>query len=112
MSPEHFKPDQFKKDLKRVLSLITASQRFLDEGKVVELNALETKISALCVQARAMNPEQRRNVAPLLAALTDDLGRLETTMNKEYSELQRQLRGLSNTTQATNAYAHAARTTR
>lgn len=112
MSPEQFKPDQFKKDLKRVLSLITASQRFVDDGKVVELNTLETKISDLCVQARAMNGEQRREVAPLLAALTDDLARLETTMHKEYSELQRQLRGLSNNAQATNAYAHAVRTTR
>ena len=45
MSPEHFKPDQFKKDLQRVLSLIRTSQRYLEDGKVVELAALETKVA-------------------------------------------------------------------
>jgi len=31
-------------------------------------------------------------------------------MQQEYSDIQRQLRGISNTAQATNAYAQAART--
>ncbi|WP_430472881.1 hypothetical protein ACQ0MK_12440 [Thalassospira lucentensis] len=110
MSPEQFKPDQFKKDLKRVLSLIRTGQRYLDDGKVVELSALETRIADLCNQARAMGAEQRREVAPLLAALTEELGQFETNMQQEHSDIQRQLRGISNTTQATNAYAQAART--
>lgn len=110
MSPEQFKPDQFKKDLKRVLSLIRTGQRYLDDGKVVELSALENRIADLCDQARAMGTEQRREVAPLLAALTDELGQFETNMQQEHSDIQRQLRGISNTTQATNAYAQAART--
>mgnify|MGYP000020207897 CR=1 FL=1 len=109
MSPEQFKPDQFKKDLKRVLSLIRTGQRYLDDGKVVELSALEHRIADLCEQARAMGPEQRSDIAPLLAALGDELGQLETNMQKEYSDIQRQLRGISNTAQATNAYAQAAR---
>lgn len=110
MSPEQFKPDQFKKDLKRVLSLIRTGQRYLDDGKVVELSALESRIADLCDQARAMPPEQRRDAAPLLAALSDELGQLEANMQQEHSDIQRQLRGISNTTQATNAYAQAART--
>ncbi|MCC9624102.1 hypothetical protein LPB41_20675 [Thalassospira sp. MA62] len=109
MSPEHFKPEQFKKDLKRVLSLIRTSQRYLEDGKVIDLSALEARISDLCEQARTMPPEQRADVAPLLASLTDELGDLEGKMQREYSDIQRQLRGISNTTQATNAYAHAAR---
>ena len=80
MSPEHFKPDQFKNDLKRVLSLIRTSQRYLEDGKVVELSALETKVADLCAQARSMNPEQRSDVTPLLAALTDELATFETNM--------------------------------
>ncbi|WP_417827905.1 hypothetical protein [Thalassospira sp.] len=110
MSPEHYKPEQFKKDLKRVLSLIRTGQRYLEDGKVVELSALESRIADLCAQARTLAPDQRRDVAPLLAALTDELGQFETRMQQEYSDIQRQLRGISNTTQATNAYAQAART--
>ncbi|WP_033068905.1 hypothetical protein [Thalassospira australica] len=110
MSPEQFKPDQFKNDLKRVLSLIRTGQRYLEDGKVVELSALETKIADLCEQARTMAPDQRDEIAPLLAALTDELGQFETKMQQEYSDIQRQLRGISSTTQATNAYAQAART--
>ena len=102
--------DRFKKDLKRVLSLIRTSQRYLEDGKVVELSALETKVADLCAQARSMNPEQRTDVTPLLAALTDELALFETNMEQEYADLQRQLRGISNTAQATNAYAHAAKT--
>ena len=110
MSPEHFKPDQFKKDLQRVLSLIRTSQRYLEDGKVVELAALETKIADLCAQAQSMNAEQRNDVTPLLAALTDELAKFETDMAQEYANIQRQLRGISNTAQATNAYANAAKT--
>ncbi|MFV1851115.1 MAG: hypothetical protein ACMZ66_10440 [Thalassospira sp.] len=110
MSPEQFMPDQFKKDLKRVLSLIRTSQRYLEDGKVVELSALESRIADLCDQARSMGPAQRQEVAPLLAALTDELGQFESHMQKEYADIQRQLRGISNTAQATNAYAQAART--
>jgi two-component sensor histidine kinase len=110
MSPEQFKPDQFKKDLQRVLSLIRTSQRYLEDGKVVELSALESRVADLCTQAQAMSPAHREEVAPLLAALTEELGAFEADMQKEYIDIQRQLRGISNTTQATNAYAQAART--
>jgi two-component sensor histidine kinase len=110
MSPEQYKPDQFKNDLKRVLSLIRTGERYLEDGKVVDLAALEGRIADLCEQARTMPPEQRQDVAPLLAALTEELGQFETKMQQEYSDIQRQLRGISNTAQATNAYAHAART--
>ncbi|WP_417805771.1 hypothetical protein [Thalassospira lucentensis] len=110
MSPENFKPDQFKKDLQRVLSLIRTSQRYLEDGKVVELAALETKVADLCAQAQSMNAEQRNDVTPLLAALTDELAKFETDMAQEYANIQRQLRGISNTAQATNAYANAAKT--
>lgn len=110
MSPEQYKPDQFKNDLKRVLSLIRTGQRYLEDGKVVELSALETRISDLCEQARTLAPEQRKEVAPLLASLIEELGQFESQMQQEYSDIQRQLRGISNTAQATNAYAQAART--
>ncbi len=110
MSSEQYKPDQFKNDLKRVLSLIRTGQRYLEDGKVVELSALESRIADLCEQARTLAPEQRQEVAPLLASLTEELGQFETRMQQEYSDIQRQLRGISNTAQATNAYAQAART--
>ncbi|NIY76798.1 hypothetical protein HED22_14185 [Thalassospira sp. HF15] len=110
MSPEQYKPDQFKNDLKRVLSLIRTGQRYLEDGKVVELSALESRIADLCEQAHTLAPDQRKEVAPLLAALTEELGQFEARMEKEYSDIQRQLRGISNTAQATNAYAQAART--
>lgn len=110
MSPEQYKPDQFKNDLKRVLSLIRTGQRYLEDGKVVELSALESRISDLCEQARTLAPEQRKAVAPLLASLIEELGQFESQMQQEYSDIQRQLRGISNTAQATNAYAQAART--
>ncbi|MDP2696684.1 hypothetical protein [Thalassospira sp.] len=102
--------EQFKNDLKRVLSLVAASQRFLEQGKVVELTALESKIADLCAEAKNLAVEDRSQIVPHLAALQNDLAELENSMRAEHGNLQRQLKGLSNNTQALNAYAQAART--
>lgn len=101
--------EQFKQDLKRVLSLVATSQRFLDEGKVVELGSLETRIADLCGNAKNLSPADREKAAPFLSALKADLDRLEEGMRTEHASLQRQLRGLNNSNQAINAYAQAAR---
>jgi len=101
--------EQFKQDLKRVLSLVATSQRFLDEGKVVELGSLETKIADLCRYAQNLSSQDRQDAAPFLAALQSDLNRLEDGMRTEHASLQRQLKGLNNSNQAVNAYAQAAR---
>lgn len=101
--------EQFKRDLKKVLSLIATSQRFLEQGKVIELSALEGHIRDLCEQAKNLSEEERRSVEPHLAALKSDIEQLENNMREEHQSLQRQLKGLSNTNQAVNAYAQAAR---
>ncbi|WP_339780080.1 hypothetical protein [uncultured Thalassospira sp.] len=101
--------EQFKQDLKRILSLVSASQRFLEEGKVVELGALETRVADLCKNAQNLDPQERQEAAPFLAALQSDLNLLEEGMRTEHASLQRQLKGLNNSNQAVNAYTQAAR---
>ncbi|OSQ39697.1 hypothetical protein [Thalassospira mesophila] len=101
--------EQFKQDLKRVLSLIATSQRFLEEGKVVELGSLETRIADLCGNAKGLSAQERSEAAPFLAALQADLTQLEDSMRVEHASLQRQLKGLNNSNQAVNAYTQTAR---
>ncbi|OKH89041.1 hypothetical protein [Thalassospira sp. TSL5-1] len=101
--------EQFKHELQRVLSLVATSQRFLEEGKVVELGSLETRIADLCNNAKSLTPEDREKAAPFLIALKGDLDQLEEGMRNEHASLQRQLKGLNNSNQAVNAYSQAAR---
>lgn len=67
-------------EAKKVASLVTAARRLLGEDKMIDLSALEGKVSALCLAIQMAPREDTRGLKPSIAAILEDLDRLEADL--------------------------------
>lgn len=70
----------------KVSSVIATARRLVAEGKSVDLSNLESKIAALCENAKAAELEQSSDVQDALSAILGDLNLLEDEVAAHYRE--------------------------
>ncbi len=78
-------------DLEKVESLIDTAHRLLGEDTMVDLSALEGKVSALCEALREVPPEAARSLEERLAAVLANLDKLAAGLVEHHRRLGEKL---------------------
>ncbi len=90
-------------ELLKIESLIATAVRLLDEGRVVELSALQERTKKICDAALALSREESRPLIPAMEALLTALDALTTNLNGRFCDLPT-LASLVGADTATGAY--------
>jgi hypothetical protein len=79
--------ESVRAELVKVDSLIGTAIRLLDEGRVVELAALEARTRQVCDAALALGREDRATLVPAMEALLGALDTLTARLNDKFGDL-------------------------
>ncbi|MCK4939251.1 MAG: hypothetical protein KAR80_03085 [Rhodospirillaceae bacterium] len=78
---------QISQQLEKVESLITTSKRLLEEGKMVDLSALEERIRELTDNLKKCDPETAKPFLEAVHKLIDSLEGIEQNLEDHQQEL-------------------------
>ena len=78
-------------EIEKVTSLIAAAHRLLAENKMVDLGALEGKVTELRAAIETGTPDDLDAVKALLSAVIDGLDGLEAELTAQHKRLNREL---------------------
>ncbi|PCI42486.1 MAG: hypothetical protein COB46_00435 [Rhodospirillaceae bacterium] len=90
-------------ELEKIVGLINASRHLMDEGRSVDLSAVEDRVRIITEAVAAAPPEVASSFKDYLEALSDTLDRLQDDLEHHHQALQDNLKILKRRT-ATNAY--------
>jgi len=90
-------------ELVKIESLIATAVRLLDEGRVVELSALQERTKRVCDAAMALPRTESRPLVPSMESLLTSLDLLTANLNRRFGDLP-SLASLVGADTATSAY--------
>jgi hypothetical protein len=90
-------------ELIKIESLIATAVRLLDEGRVVELSALQERTKRVCDAALGLSREDSRPLIPALESLLGSLDALTANLSRRFGDLP-SLSNLVGADTATSAY--------
>ena len=96
----------FKKDIAKAASLVTAAQRLLAQGQVIDLGALEGHVAGLVESAKTLNEADHSAIRMLIVSLMNDIDTLHQEMTCQHAEMEQQLKSMSQTNRAAVAYGY------
>ena len=76
-----------KDELLKIESLIATAVRLLDEGRVVELSALQERTKRICDAALALPKADSRPMIPAMEALLASLDALTANLNGRFGDM-------------------------
>jgi hypothetical protein len=79
--------DTIKAELVKIESLIATAVRLLDEGRVVELSALQERTKRICDTALSLPKAQTEPLLPALEALLASLDALMVNLSKRFGDI-------------------------
>lgn len=79
--------DAIAAELLKIDSLIGTAVRLLDEGRVVELSALQERTKRVCDAALAMPKAECQVLVPAMEALLASLDALTANLNRRFGDL-------------------------
>jgi hypothetical protein len=97
------KTQSLKDELLKIESLIATAVRLLDEGRVVDLAALEDRTKRACDAALALPRAETRPLIPAMEALLAALDALTANLRERFGDIPN-LSSLVGTDTATTAY--------
>ncbi|MSO73423.1 MAG: hypothetical protein EXQ84_07465 [Rhodospirillaceae bacterium] len=100
------KTQALKDELLKIESLIATAVRLLDEGRVVDLAALEQRTKRACDEALGLPREDARPLVPAMEALLTALDALTANLHERFGDLPT-LSNLVGSDVATSAYGQA-----
>lgn len=74
-------------ETEKVASLITAARRLLREDRMIDLSALQGKVSALCQAIQAAPLESVRGLRPAIEAILKDLDNLQDDLTAQNADV-------------------------
>ena len=83
----------FRLEIEKVSSVIATARRVLREGRAVDLTLLERKVRALTDDIRRTAPANGRDLKEQIAAIVEDLDRLEAELGEQYKRVAAELEG-------------------
>lgn len=69
-------------DVNKARSLVETALRLLDGGNIVDLSALDGRVTIICQALEGMSRTVARPLLPLLDQLVDDMSRMETILRQ------------------------------
>ncbi len=79
--------DAIHAELLKIESLISTAVRLLEDGRVVNLQALQTRTKEICDSALALPREESRPLIPAMEALLVALDTLTGKLNSRFGDL-------------------------
>ena len=79
--------DTIKADLVKVESLIATAIRLLDEGRIVNLSALQGRTKQVCDAALALSRDDSRPLVPAMETLLTALDTLTAKLNDRFGDM-------------------------
>jgi hypothetical protein len=79
--------ETIKADLVKVESLIATAIRLLDEGRIVNLSALQGRTKQVCDAALGLARDESRALVPAMEALLTALDTLTAKLNDRFGDL-------------------------
>ena len=80
-------PDAIKAELVKIESLISTAIRLLDDGRVVNLAALQTRTKEICDSALALHRDESKPLVPAMEALLVALDNLTGKLNNRFGDM-------------------------
>jgi hypothetical protein len=74
-------------NLSRIESVLEAAQRLLDEGRVVDISALEARTEQMCAEVLALPPAESRGLRSQLEALLARFDALAEALRARFGDL-------------------------
>lgn len=78
-------------EIQKVSSLVTTARRRIADGKLVDLSALEGRVSALSDVLRGVGADDAEPVRESVSAIMENLDRLEGDLTAQYEAVAREL---------------------
>ncbi len=85
--PDDTPGDDLAQEAHKVASLIATARKLLGGGKRIDLSALEGKVAHLCECIKEAPSGDREELKTSVAAILDDLDRLETELRARIEEI-------------------------
>ncbi len=79
--------DLINAEMLKIETLIATAVRLLDEGRVVELSALQERTKRVCDTALALPREDSRPLVPAMEALLGSLDALTTNLSRRFGDM-------------------------
>ena len=95
--------DVIQSELLKIESLIATAVRLLDEGRVVELSALQDRTKRVCDAALALPKTDAVPLIPAMEALLNGLDALTANLNRRFGDIP-SLSNMMGADTATSAY--------
>jgi len=92
-------------EMNEVAAVIATARRLTDEGRTVNLSALEGKIGRLCAAVREAPPADRESVVEAMEKLVDALDELAATLTTRFGQPEGEAEGTRR--RALDAYGQA-----
>ena len=86
-TPGHNDVDSIKAELVKIESLIATALRLLDEGRVVELSALQERTKRVCDAAIHLPKPDAAPLIPAMEALLVALDALTANLNRRFGDI-------------------------
>jgi|SRR6516165_1142439 len=83
-------PSPLDHEIGEIINAVTAAQRMLADGALVELTGLDAAVGKLCEAASQLAVAERAQVAGRLAGLADALDRLALDVANQHQACSRQ----------------------
>ncbi len=90
-------------ELLKIESLISTAVRLLDEGRVVELSALQERTKRICDAALALPKAEAAPLIPAMEALLSGLDALTANLSRRFGDIPN-LSSMTGADSATSAY--------
>ena len=79
--------DSIQAELLKIESLIATAVRLLDEGRVVELSALQERTKRVCDAALGLLRAESRPLVPAMESLLNALDALTANLNQRFGDI-------------------------
>ena len=103
LGPSNGDVETIKAELVKIESLIATAVRLLDEGRVVELSALQERTKRICDAALRLPREESAPLVPAMEALLTSLDALTANLSRRFGDIP-SLSSLVGADTATSAY--------
>jgi hypothetical protein len=86
-TPPQIDMESINSDLLKIESLISTANRLVDEGRIVDLAALQERTKQVCDAAVQLAPQDAKPLIPAMESVLAQLDSLTENLTKRYGDL-------------------------
>jgi hypothetical protein len=99
-------PEMALSEIEKIHAVLSTARRWTNEGRTIDLSAVDARIRSLCSTVEALPQPQSRTLAPALTALLSEFDSLGKELSERFASLP-SLNDLTSTKEAALVYGAA-----